>query len=122
VSLPSIARPTPATHTAAMRASTLVPASARPRRAREQAPRVVIEQSYHREGSTFALSPETKQSLVERFGDKLHLAPRISIAGHRDDPKRLHGPLRKQLLMLLTGVDDEALLAEMGAIEFHQFD
>jgi hypothetical protein len=86
--------------------------------------RIVIYQSTDREGSTFALSPETKRALQERFGDKLHASPRIFIAhgapgapGTRDDMERLHGRLAKQLLALLTGFDDE-LLARIGAFEF----
>lgn len=79
---------------------------------------LVIYQSTNREGSTFSLSPETKRALRERFGDKVHVSPRIFIAhGTRDDLARLHGRLAKQLIALLTGLDDE-LLAQVGSFEF----
>lgn len=86
--------------------------------------RIVIYQSTDREGSTFALSPETKRALQERFGDKLHASPRIFIAhgapeapSTRDDLKRLHGSLAKQLIALLTGFEHD-LLAQLGDFEF----
>jgi hypothetical protein len=80
--------------------------------------KLVIYQSTDREGSTFSLSPETKRALQARFGDKLHISPRIFIAhGARDDLERLHGNLAKQLLALLTGFDDD-LLGRVGDFEF----
>jgi len=89
--------------------------------------KIVIYQSTNREGSTFALSPETKRTLQERFGDKLHVSPRIFIAhgahgaqavqGTRDALERLHGSLAKQLVALLTGFDDD-LLDQIGDPEF----
>lgn len=80
--------------------------------------KLVIYQSTNREGSTFSLSPETKRALRERFGDKVHVSPRIFIAhGTRDDLERLHGSLAKQLVALLTGFDHD-LLAQIGDFEF----
>lgn len=86
--------------------------------------KIVIYQSTNREGSTFALSPETRRALQARFGDKLHVSPRIFVAhgmpeapGTRDDLERLHGRLAKQLLALLTGFDQD-LLAQLGEFEF----
>jgi len=69
---------------------------------------IVIYQSTDREGSTFSLSPDARRSLQQRFGDKLHFAPRIFIAHEtRGDFQRLHGSLAKQLVALLTGLGDE---------------
>lgn len=69
---------------------------------------IVVYQSTDREGSTFSLSPDARRILQQRFGDKLHLAPRIFIAHEsRDDFERLHGSLARQLVALLTGLDDE---------------
>jgi hypothetical protein len=69
---------------------------------------IVVYQSTDREGSTFSLSPDARRLLRERFGDKLHFAPRIFIAHEtRDDFERLHGSLAKQLVALLTGLGDE---------------
>jgi hypothetical protein len=94
-----------------------MPASARPAKARA-APRIVVYQSTNREGSTFALSPDARRMLEDRFGEKIHVSPRIFVAHEiRDDRERLHGSLAKQLVMLLTGLDDESL-AQAGDIEF----
>jgi hypothetical protein len=41
---------------------------------------IVIYQCNDLEGSTFALSFETRDALKARFGDQLRLAPRIFIA------------------------------------------
>ncbi len=56
--------------------------------------------------------------LEERFGEKLHALPRVFVA-HRlkGDLERLRGRLAKQLVMLLTGLDEEAL-AQTGDVEF----
>jgi hypothetical protein len=80
--------------------------------------RIVVYQSTNREGSTFALSPEARRMLQSRFGGKFHGSPRIFIAHEiRDDLEHVHGRLAKQLVMLLTGLDDQSL-AEVGDIEF----
>jgi hypothetical protein len=80
--------------------------------------RIVVHQSTNREGSTFALSPEARRMLQQRFGAKFHGSPRIFIAHDiRDDLERLHGRLAKQLVMLLTGLDDQSLV-QIGDIEF----
>lgn len=56
--------------------------------------------------------------LQRQFGAKFHGSPRIFIAHDiRDDLERLHGRLAKQLVMLLTGLDDQSL-AQIGDIEF----
>jgi hypothetical protein len=69
---------------------------------------IVVFQSTDREGSTFSLGPDARRVLQQRFGDKIHFAPRIFIAhGTRDDFERLHGHLAKQLVALLTGLSDE---------------
>jgi hypothetical protein len=71
---------------------------------------IVVFQSTDREGSTFSLSPDARGILQQRFGDKIHFAPRIFIAHEtRDDFQRLHGSLAKQLVALLTGLSDEYL-------------
>lgn len=61
-------------------------------------------------GSTFSLSPDARRVLQQRFGDKIHFAPRIFIAHETcDDVDRVHGSLAKQLVALLTGLSDEQL-------------
>jgi hypothetical protein len=81
-------------------------------------PRIVVYQSTDREGSTFSLSPAARRRLEERFGEKLHTSPRIFVAHTmRDSLERLHRSLARQLVMLLTGLDD-ADLAQAGEIEF----
>lgn len=83
---------------------------------REDEP-IVVYQSTDREGSTFSLSSDARRILQERFGDKIHFAPRIFIAHDtRDDFERLHGSLAKQLVALLTGLSDE-YVAQV-AVEF----
>jgi hypothetical protein len=70
--------------------------------------KIVVYQSTDREGSTFSLSPDARRVLQQRFGDKIHFAPRIFIAHEtRDDFERLHGSLAKQLVALLTGLSEE---------------
>jgi hypothetical protein len=91
--------------------------SARPTKRRADR-RIVVYQSTDREGSTFALSPDARRMLEDRFGEKLHVSPRIFVAHEdQDDLERLHGSLAKHLVMLLTGLDDESL-AQAGDIEF----
>jgi hypothetical protein len=69
---------------------------------------IVIYQSTDREGSTFSLSPDARRLLQERFGDKIHVAPRIFVAHEtRSDLERLHGKLAKPLVALLTGLGEE---------------
>src|SRR4051812_49213346 len=78
---------------------------------------IVVFQSTDREGSTFSLSPNARRVLQQRFGDKIHFAPRIFIAHEtRGDFERLHGSLAKQLVALLTGLSDE-YVAQV-AVEF----
>lgn len=83
--------------------------------------RIIVYQSTDRSGSTFALSPDTRQMLKERFGAKFHGSPRIFIAHEiheiQNDLERLHGKLAKQLVTLLTGLEAE-LLGQVGDIEF----
>jgi hypothetical protein len=78
---------------------------------------IVVYQSTDREGSTFSLSPAARRALQKRFGDKLHVAPRIFIAHEtRNDFERLHGSLVRQLVALLTGLGDEHVA--QVAVEF----
>jgi hypothetical protein len=85
--------------------------------------KIVVYQSTNRAGSTFALSPEARRMLQNRFGAKFHGSPRIFIAhdirAHdvRGDLDRLHGRLAKHLVLLLTGLDDQSL-ADVSDIEF----
>jgi hypothetical protein len=80
--------------------------------------RIVIYQSTDREGSTFSLSPETRRMLERRFGAKFHVSPRIFVAHDTGDAfRRLHGNFSRQLLALLTGLEDSAL-DDAGDLEF----
>jgi len=84
--------------------------------------KVTIHQSSNREGTTFALSPDTKRSLQARFGGKLHISPRIFVAHQTvhstdEDLRRIHGAFAKPLLALLTGLDNE-MLSLIGDFEF----
>ena len=79
---------------------------------------VVINQSTDRSGSTFALDYFTRRALAERFGDRLHLVDRIFVAHTTQDAlDRLHARMARQLLALLTGLDEE-LLAQLPHLEF----
>jgi hypothetical protein len=79
--------------------------------ATEDDSQIAIYQSTHREGSTFSLSPATRRALEKRFGDKLHVTPRVFVAhgthAAQGSSERLHGSFAKQLVALLTGFDDE---------------
>jgi hypothetical protein len=84
--------------------------------------KIVIYQSSNREGTTFALSPDTKRSLQARFGNQLHISPRIFVAHQAvhsgdEDLRRIHGALAKQLLALLTGLDND-VVSLIGDFEF----
>ena len=80
--------------------------------------RIVVYQSTDREGSTFALSPDTRRILQARFGSQFHALPRIFVAhAMHGDVERLHGRLAKPLVALLTGLDAD-LLEQVGDIEF----
>jgi hypothetical protein len=85
---------------------------------------IVIYQSANREGPTFSLSPGARKTLQGRFGDKLHISPRIFIANEsygtqaaHQALERLRGRLAGSLVALLTGLDDD-LLAQVGDFEF----
>jgi hypothetical protein len=71
---------------------------------------IVIYECSDREGSTFALSSATTRKLVESFGDKLHVVPRVFVAHGPNKHDRLHGNLAKPLIALLTGLEDELLV------------
>lgn len=77
---------------------------------------IVVYQCTDREGSTFSLSPNARCILQERFGDRIHFAPRIFIAHGTRDFDRLHGSLAKQLVALLTGLGEEHVA--QVAVEF----
>lgn len=72
--------------------------------------KIVVYQSTDREGSTFSLSPDSRNSLQARFGNDVHIAPRIFIAHDtKRDFERIHGDLAKQLLSLLTGLANDVV-------------
>jgi hypothetical protein len=74
---------------------------------------VIIYQSSDREGTTFALCPMSQQMLKERFVDQFLKLPRVFVAhgrydeaGVREVMRRLHKPLGKYILGLLSGLDE----------------
>ena len=71
-----------------------------------------------REGVTYGLDLATRRRLKQRFGEDVHTARRIFIA-HETSPnfEEIHRPVRKQLILLLTGIAEDRL-NELGAVEF----
>lgn len=79
---------------------------------------IVVHQSVDREGSTFALSTAARTAIRGKFGDAVHVAPRIFIAHDtRAAFEALHGDFAKYIVALLTGVTVERL-AELGPVRF----
>ena len=79
---------------------------------------LVVYQSADREGSTFSLSPESRRTLKQRFGESVHPRRRIFIAhSTNEDFNRLHDSLWRQIVLLLTGLQEDRL-AEVGRVEF----
>ncbi len=79
---------------------------------------LVVYRSVDRSGATFALSRPTRERVRAEFGDAVHLPPRVFIAHETEaDYRAIHGSIRRQVVQLLTGLD-ESRLAPLGPVHF----
>jgi len=79
---------------------------------------IVVSCSASRDGVTYGLDLSVRRRLKQRFGDAVHAAPRIFIAhDSAADFAEIHGPARKQIILLLTGLSEDRL-KELGPVEF----
>jgi hypothetical protein len=79
---------------------------------------IIIYRSVNRNGQTFALDPLSRKRLRGRFGDSVHLYPRVFIAHEAlDNHEQLHADLATQVVQLLTGMS-ESKLADFGGVSF----
>lgn len=79
---------------------------------------IIIYRSVNDAGQTFGLDSLSHERLRRRFGDTVHLHPRVFIA--HDTTKNhqaLHEDLAAQVVQLLTGTS-ESSLAELGGVSF----
>ncbi len=79
---------------------------------------LVILRSTDSDGATYALSATAPRRVRDRFGDAVHLVPRVYVA-HADasDYAEIHGSTRGLIAQLLTGLAPERL-GECGEIRF----
>jgi hypothetical protein len=79
---------------------------------------IVIHRSVNRDGQTFGLEPLSRQRVRDRFGDQVHLHPRVFIAhDSAADYESVRGDLAALVIQLLTGVHPERL-DELGGVSF----
>jgi hypothetical protein len=79
---------------------------------------VVIFRSVNRDGETFALELRSLARLRARFGEAVHVRPRVFIAHEtRADYEHVHARIVPQVIALLTGMSG-ARVSELGEIVF----
>jgi hypothetical protein len=81
-------------------------------------PKIVIEVGEQMDGATFRLSPKTRAFLSTRFKN---LRPPTSVFVSNEtksDFKHYYGPLREQLVLILTGLGESDIQKVGGDIEF----
>jgi hypothetical protein len=79
--------------------------------------KIVIEVGQEMDGATFRLSPKTRVLLSSRFKD---IRPPTSVFVSNEtalDFERFYGPLREELVTILTGLR-ESDLQKVGGVEF----
>lgn len=65
-----------------------------------------------------SLSERTRHVVREKFGDAVRLHSRIFVSDETSaDYEQLRGPMREQVIQLLTGLS-ESRLKELGVVEF----
>ena len=78
----------------------------------------VIFRSVNRDGETYALEPRSLERLQKALGAAVHWRPRVFIAHEtKADYEHVHGTVAKQIIQLLTGLDEERLGA-LGGVTF----
>ena len=86
-------------------------------RADELAP-LVVDVSDDRSGTTFSLALSARRALEGRF--HVHPSPRVFV-GHdtRSEFEKMHGPMLRQILLILTGLSEQQL-RDLGRAEFRE--
>ena len=78
---------------------------------------LVIHRSTDRSGATYALSPAT-EARIRRAFPAAHIPPRVFVAHEtKADYEAIHGSIRRQIVQLLTGLDEERL-SSLGPVSF----
>lgn len=80
-------------------------------------PRIIVEVGKQMDGATFRLSPKARAFLRSRIDD-LPSRSSIFVADETGSIfEHYHGPMWEQLVMILTGLNEEQL-SELGGFEF----
>ena len=78
---------------------------------------IIIYRDTDRDGATYTLSAESARRIREAFPG-VHIPPRIFIAHEtRADYETIHGTMRGQIVLLLTGLS-EAQLSRLGPVRY----
>lgn len=79
---------------------------------------LVVYRSVDRDGATYALSRSARDRVRAAYGGAAHLPPRVYIAHETDaDYRSIHGSVRRQVALLLTGLSDDRL-STLGEVRF----
>lgn len=79
---------------------------------------LVVAVSDDRSGTTFSLALAARRALEGRY--HVHPSPRLFV-GHetRSEFENVHGPMLRQILLILTGLSEQQL-RELGRAEFRE--
>ena len=78
---------------------------------------IVIHRSVNRDGETFALEPRSLDRLSRNFGGAVRPHPRVFIAHEtRADYEHVHDDIARQVIVILTGLQEERLSGLGGVI------
>lgn len=81
---------------------------------------LVIHASSQRDGTTYALDLSARRMIQERFGAMSKPSARLFVSHEtRDTFEEVAGPMRKQIIVLLTGLAEERL-QNLGRVEFRE--
>lgn len=81
---------------------------------------LVIYASADRSGTTYALEIPALRMLKERFGESVRPSSCLFVSHEtRDEFEELQGPLREQIIRLLTGLSEDRL-QRLGRVEFRR--
>lgn len=100
-----------------MRSSAILGNVTQPAASRRGEP-LIIHVNVDGTGITFSLGLSARRRLERDFG--VHASPRVFV-GHetRAAFEEIHGPMLRQLVLVLTGVDEDRL-RDVGPIEFRE--
>lgn len=79
-----------------------------------------IQMAHQTEGVTYALHPLSRRRILARWPD-LRLLPKVFIGyTTRDEFEALHGPVWREIVLLLSGHALEELEREFGGVELYE--